>query len=107
MAKECCCQSGAAADKAIQTAQRRGEYTCDNEDRVVARMCDKTTEDGQRTRTMRIHVEFQDAGDASRIFDRAGFDSMTKSIAQFIQDHRNEILVMGDEAKKPATEDKE
>jgi len=106
MAKECCCQ-GTGADKAIiQTASRRGEYTCDNEDHVIARMRDMTSEDGARVRVMRVQIEFQDAGDASRIFDRKSFDRMTENIAQFIQDHRDEILAMGDEAKKPA-EDKE
>lgn len=105
MAKECCCQSGAAADRAIQIASRRGEFTCDNEDRIVARMRDMTSEDGKRVRVMRVQVEFQDAGDASRIFDRAGFDKMTESIAQFIQDHRDEILATGDSAKKPATKE--
>ena len=104
MAKECCCQ-GTGADKAIQTASRRGEFTCDNEDRIIARMRDMTSEDGKRVRVMRVQVEFQDAGDASRIFDRQGFDKMTEAVAQFIQDHRDEILGMGDSAKKP-TEDK-
>lgn len=107
MAKECCCQSGAAADRAIQIASRRGEYICDNEDRIIARMRDMTSEDGKRVRVMRVQVEFQDAGDASRIFDRKGFDKMTENIAQLVQDHRNEILAMGDEAKKPTEEDKE
>lgn len=106
MAKECCCQ-GTGADKAIQTASRRGEYICDNEDRVITRMRDVTTEDEKRVRVMRVQVEFQDAGDASKIFNRQSFDRMTENIAQFIQDHRNEILGMGDEAKKPATEDEE
>lgn len=106
MAKECCCQ-GTGADKAIQTASRRGEFTCGNEDRIVARMRDMTSEDGKHVRVMRVQVELQDAGDASRIFDRQGFDKMTENIAQLIQDHRDEILAMGDEAKKPATEDEE
>ena len=105
MAKECCCQ-GTGADKAIQTASRRGEHICDNEDRIIARMRDITNEDGKKIRMMRVQVEFQGAGDASRIFDRAGFDRMTEKVAQLIQDHRDEILGMGDEAKKP-TEDKE
>jgi hypothetical protein len=102
MANECNCHgSGAAADKAIQTASRRGEFTCGNEDRIITRMRDMTSEDGKRVRVMRVQVEFQDAGDASRIFDRQGFDKMTEAVAQFIQNHRDEILAMGDEAKKP------
>lgn len=104
MAKECCCQ-GTGADKAIQTASRRGEHICENEDRVITRMRDVTTEDDKHVRVMRVQVEFQDAGDASRIFDRQGFDKMTEDVAQFVQDHRDEILAMGDEAKKPATEE--